>query len=325
MTPREAAWEAVLGAPDDDRALQVLADALMEVGDPQGELIRLQLAGHDPHEHLAQHAAALLGDPLRLTTWSPEFARGFISTVQLAAAAELEAVIARPIGKLLRKVDISPLTTEPIAKLVDVLAARGPQTISSVWFGRGGLTPWAPPEVRVDVDHPGAVQVAPLVARLTSLKELMLGSWAVRFDGARSESLCSLDLNLQSPVGGLGEARFPALRELTLELPFRRLDFPLALLAGEVAPQLRTLTLTGALWPQQFSDLSVSALLRGLTTLRVVAEAETGWYATLLETLDSWAHLEELVLTADRHHPEWVEAVKAALPQARIRTPLLRL
>ena len=100
---------------------------------------------------------------------------------------------------------------------------------------------------------------------------------------------------------------------------------PLALLAGEVAPRLESLTITGALWPQQLSDLSVSALLRGLDRLELTAEAETGWYTTLLETIEAWAHLEHLVLTADRHHPEWVQAVKAALPQAVVRDPRLRL
>ena len=126
-------------------------------------------------------------------------------------------------------------------------------------------------------------------------------------------------------MSGLGEARFPGLERLTLDLPFRRLDFPLALLGGEVAPKLKSLTISGALWPQQLSDLAVSALLRGLSELRVFAEAETGWYPTLLETIDSFAHLDVIELTGDRHHPEWVAAVKAALPRVSIRDPQLRL
>lgn len=336
MTPLDAAWEAVLGAPDDDRALCVLADALMERGDPHGELIRLQLAGTDPSEHLARHAAELLRDPHRLRTWSPTFARGFISSVQVTSAAELEAVIARPVGKLLRKVDISPLTTEPISQIVDVLAARGPRTISCLWFGRGLLIPWAPAEANeldhLDVHHLGAVQVDELAKRLTSLEELMLGSWAGHFGSAPNASLRNLGLNLQHRVtesghrGYFGAAHFPALHELSLQLPFSRRKLPLPLLAGEAAPQLRALTLTGGfLWPQQLSELSGSALLRGLATLRITVQAETGWYPTLLKTLDSFAHLHELELLADRHHPEWVAAVRAALPQAIIREPRLRL
>lgn len=325
MTPLDAAWEAVLVAPDDDRALLVLADALMEVGDPHGELIRLQLSGADDEPHLTQHAEALFGDPIRLATWSPRFARGFLTEVSIGVSSELEAVLARPIGRLLRKVDISALTMEPIDQLGELLATRGPKTLGALWFGRGGLSPWAPPEVTLDVEHPGLLKVAALTARLPSLTELVLSSWAVAFEGASSQSLRSLELNLQPPVSGLGEARFPGLRSLGLELPFRRLDLPAPLLAGEVAPALESLSLSGALWPQQLTELSRSVLLRGLRRLELTAEAETGWYPTLLETLDSFAHLEELVLIADRHHPEWVAAVKAALPRAQIRDPRLRL
>ncbi|MDP2273282.1 MAG: hypothetical protein Q8N23_37050 [Archangium sp.] len=311
MKPLEAAWEAVLGSPDDDGALQVLSDALMERGDPHGELIRLQLASDEDgaHQHLATHAAELLGDPLHLTTWLPRFTRGFLSSVVVAEVRELEAVIDRPVGRLLRQLEVNPLTIEPI---VEVLSQRGPRTISSLRFGSASQLP-------------GVLEVAPVTARLSALQHLVLGSWALRFDGASSRSLRTLSINLQNPARGLDEARFPRLEALALELPFRRLDLPLALLAGDVAPSLQSLSITGALWPQQLSDLSVSALLRGLKRLEIAAEAETGWYTTLIETIDSFAHLERLELVADRHHPEWVQAVKAALPQATIREPRLRL
>jgi hypothetical protein len=173
--------------------------------------------------------------------------------------------------------------------------------------------------------HPGALEVAPLTSRLTSLRSLILGSWPLRFEGASSASLRELFVNLHDPVSGLGEARFPGLELLELDLPFRRLDFPLALLGGEVAPKLGKLAIHGALWPQQLGDLAVSAVLRGLTELTISAEAETGWYPTLLETIDAFAHLKVVELVGDRHHPEWVAAVKAALPGVRIRDPQLRL
>ena len=317
MTPLEAAWEAVLESPDDDRALQVLTDALMERGDPHGELIRLQLAGDEEgaHTHLATYAAELLGHPMHLTTWRPRFSRGFISSVVIAEARELEAVIGRPVGRLLRQLEVSPLAIEPIERIVEVLAQRGPRTLSSLRFGS------APGS-----SHPsGELELAPLTARLHSLTHLVLGSWALRFDGTSSRSLRSLSINLQNPARGLEDARFPHLEVLSLELPFRRLDLPLSLLGGEVAPSLKSLSITGALWPQQLGDLSVSALLRGLTRLEIAAEAETGWYTTLIETIDSYSHLERLDLVADRHHPEWVQAVKQALPQATVREPRLRL
>lgn len=325
MSPLDAAWEAVLGAPDDDRALCVLADALMEVGDPHGEFIRLQLSGGSASAHLSRHAAELVGDPLHLSTWSPRFERGFIESIQIATAAELEAVLQRPVGRLLRKLDVSALSTEPISAIGQVLALRGPRTLSTLWFGRGGLSPWAPREVRVDLEHPGELELAPITARLTSLEQLALGSWAMRFEGASSTSLRSLSLNLQHPVHALEEARFPALVTLELELPYRAIALPPGLLQQKIAPQLRSLTLRGALWPPQLRALAQSPLLQDLTRLEIAAEAETAWYPALLQAAPAFAHLEQLDLIPDRHYPDWVAAVKAALPRAIIREPRLRL
>ena len=44
-----------------------------------------------------------------------------------------------------------------------------------------------------------------------------------------------------------------------------------------------------------------------------------------MATGDSYSHLERLDLVADRRHPEWVQAVKEALPRATVREPGLRL
>jgi uncharacterized protein (TIGR02996 family) len=317
MTPLEAAWEAVLAAPDDDRALQVLADALMETGDPHGELIRLQLSGDEEgaREHIVRHAAELLGEDTYLQLWSPRFSRGFVEDVHVATAAELDAVTARPIGRLLRHVHVRAGMMEPVQRIVSVLA-RGPRTITSLGFET---------DAGAEEPGPGTLELAPLTSRLTSLETMSLGSWPLRFEGAASPSLHKLTISLREPVTGLGEARFPGLESLALDLPFRRLDFPLALLGGQVAPKLKTLTISGALWPQQLSDLSVSALLRGLTELEIHAEPQTGWYPALIGTIDSFAQLERLTLVADRHHPEWVQAVRAALPQVIIHEPQLRL
>lgn len=317
MTPLEAAWEGVISSPGDDHALHVLSDALMERGDPHGELIRLQLAGDEAgaQDHLATHATELLGDALRLASWKPVFARGFITAIKVGMASELEAILARPVGRVIKELRVSALMTDPIEQMIDVLSSRGPSSLSTLHIGSGGLSP----------GHPGELEVSKVTSRFTSLETLSLGSWPLRFEGAQSASLRSLSVNLQDPTRGLGEARFSVLEELALDLPFRRLDLPLSLLAGDVAPRLSSLRVYGALWPQQLGDLAVSALLRGLKRLEISAEADTGWYRTLLETIDSFAHLESLELVADRHHPEWVQAVKTALPQARIREPQLRL
>lgn len=142
--------------------------------------------------------------------------------------------------------------------------------------------------------------------------------WAANLERANSSSLLHLRLNMYNPIRGLNEARFPALQSLGLTLPYRTMDLPRALLAGTVSPKLEALTLQGALWPEQLHELAESPLLKKLERLEISAEAETGWYAGLLEALESFAHLKRLDVIADRHHPEWVTAVKTALPQATI-------
>jgi uncharacterized protein (TIGR02996 family) len=81
--------------PDDDEIRQVLADALLERGDPRGEFIMLQLSDGDPkrvRELLAEHAVEWLG-PLAPLVRSREdwrhyrFARGFPVAIRLVGAS----------------------------------------------------------------------------------------------------------------------------------------------------------------------------------------------------------------------------------------------
>ena len=310
MSPLDAAWAAVLAAPDDDQALHVLADALMEQGDPHGELIRLQLAGDETAalRHFATHAAELLGDERHLTRWKPLIARGFLSSVKVTAIDELEAIFERPMAKLLRGVKIEgDEDHEPINPIVELLARQSPPALATLGFGVNG-----------DFEHEGEIEVGLLTTGMKLLQDLRIMSWPANLGGAHSSSLLHLRLNLYNPIRGLNEARFPALQSLGLILPYRTMELPPALLARTVSPKLEALTLQGALWPEQLHELAESALLKGLKRLEISAEAETAWYAGLLETIESFAHLERLDVIADRHHPEWVTAVKTALPQASI-------
>ena len=313
MTPLDAAWAAVLAAPDDDQALQVLADALMESGDPHGELIRLQLAGDEAgaKEHLAKHCEALLGVH---DLWTTRFARGFLSSISLETAAEFEAVMQRPAARLLREVRVVPTSlgarpNDPIDLLVNALATCGPRTIDSI---RLEEEPDAP-----DLPAVGVVAVATLTARFPALANLTL-KWSADFEHARSESLRHLTLHFGYRVSNLGHASFPSLSTLELELPYRVLELPRELLAGEVGPKIENLVLRGTLWPQLLHELVGTALLRNLRRMEINVRADTAWYPALLERAAAFSHLDQLAVVDDRHHPEWVNAVKIALPQARI-------
>lgn len=88
-------FSAILAAPSDDRPRRVLADWLLERGDPRGEFIVCQLAT-SPTERarakklLTQHALEWIGPlPFPVEQWT--FAGGFLATVRVrdVAAAQV--------------------------------------------------------------------------------------------------------------------------------------------------------------------------------------------------------------------------------------------
>jgi uncharacterized protein (TIGR02996 family) len=81
-----ALFDAVYANPDDDAPRQVLADRLIEVGDPRGELIMLQLRGGDhlrEQRLLRKHRVVWLGELASMVDpKTARFRRGFPSDVQ---------------------------------------------------------------------------------------------------------------------------------------------------------------------------------------------------------------------------------------------------
>jgi hypothetical protein len=308
LTPLAAAWAAVLAAPDDDAALGVLGDALLDAGDPHGELIQLQRSARPARElvdrHVATHAVALLGDEARLISWAPTFALGFLFAAgPLADAAELDALLGLPVGRLVRRLRLEQLTPA----MLERLEARAPVALEELWLSgsatiRGG-------------DRPQALTLGPLLARLPRLATLLVQAERPDFTGAQSASLRSLFVDLQAGAEGLETARFEQLGELTLTLPFRQLELPPPILSGALAPALRQLAIGGALWPSQLQALAASQVLRGLEALTLTVEPGTGWYPVLIQAAEHFAHLRQLNLRPDRHHPEWVAALKELLPR----------
>jgi hypothetical protein len=104
-----------------------------------------------------------------------------------------------------------------------------------------------------------------------------------------------------------------------LSLPFERVDFPVALLAGTTMPRLRSLIVRGVLWPEQVHELSLSALLKGLSELRLSVAAETNWHEALVESSHRFAHLRSLEIRGPRAPESWEGAVRDALPHVTIR------
>jgi len=90
----EKLWAAVYADPDDDAPRLVLADALMEVGDPRGELIALQLRPKRSASQLkrerhlrAAHGRAWLGPLAAILRHDYAFERGFLAKCRIRASA----------------------------------------------------------------------------------------------------------------------------------------------------------------------------------------------------------------------------------------------
>ncbi|MFO0599083.1 MAG: hypothetical protein U0228_27485 [Myxococcaceae bacterium] len=308
MSPLETAWQAVLERPGDDRALQVLSDALIENGDPHGELIALQLSpdtDRDEVDHfIARHASGLLGgDDSRLFTWSPVFEKGFIvKATGFFMPHELEVLLTIPVGRLVRELHVH----FGAERLTAILSRGLANQLRTLWLRPESHPPPAP------------LQLKPLLAAVPKLERLVDTHDTVSFAGAQSEALKSADFLGVGAFHELGEARLPALRDLTLTLPFRRVDFDGAFLDAEVTPALESFRLFGALWPSQLESLSRSALLRRLRQLTLLTTTDTGWYPVLLQRAEAFSHVPDLRLRPDGHHPEWIEAVRAVLPNVTI-------
>ncbi|MFT3709033.1 MAG: hypothetical protein QM817_15405 [Archangium sp.] len=308
MTPLEAAWKAVLEHPEDDRALSVLSDALSEQGDPHGELIRMGLAPDVDldavHLFVATHATELLGDVSRLHHWAPVFERGFISRAgTVSTARELEALLTRPVGRLLRELRVN----EPPSQVVKAVIRSAPVLLQRLTMTSA-----------VEEESPFAL--APLLEALPRLERLHLGLTQIDWVGARSSSLKTLGVELWPRTQLMGPARFPMLDSLYLTLSFGGTRPPPELLEGVVTPTLRTLTIAGALWPAQLELLAASPLLAGLRSLHLLGETATGWYPVLLQRADAFRHLERLSVRPDAHHAEWVTAVRELFPNVVVVT-----
>lgn len=90
--------EAIYAAPDDDAPRLVYADALLERGDPRGELIVRQCQGDAAIDLVLQHGDAWLGELAPLLS-SSTFERGFLAkaTVRLPDwARDVNTVVGHP-------------------------------------------------------------------------------------------------------------------------------------------------------------------------------------------------------------------------------------
>jgi hypothetical protein len=314
MSQLEAAWEAVQRSPDDEQALSVLADVLLESGELLGEVIRLQLDGRNDEafQVIGAHAARWLGDEARLLRLQPVWRRGFVDTATGVTLEDLDALFGSPAGRLLRVLTVDHQFADRLPPAFLAICERAPSSLRRVTFGT---------ERHVHFTE-ATVEVAELLQAL-ALEALDVRSWRADLSGAASRSLTHLALTLeiagQSVARSLATAHFPQLVSTELTLPFERLDLPISLLNGEVAPRVRSLIIRGVLWPEQVHELSLSPLLKGLGHLKLQVASETAWHEALVEAAERFSHLRTLEIRGPRTSEDWETQVKDALPRATIQ------
>lgn len=111
-----AAWDRVYEAPQELGPRRVLADALLERGDPRGEFITLQLAADERRIDKAQrarmqelydlHSFAWLGPLAEALQRSATFKRGFLDRARIYADARIRPVVDAREWRTLSEIDL---------------------------------------------------------------------------------------------------------------------------------------------------------------------------------------------------------------------------
>ena len=219
--------------PDDDGPRLVYADALLERGDPRGELVALQLArarGELSDEARAREAE-LLADPARVAAWAQPlssgggctFERGFPSEISLYRTAK--AILGEPAWATITTVRaISRVSQTVAAQICELPHLRSVATLSVPFFER--LCERPRPWIHVGIDGAEAPAAAAFAA-LPALRSLALSAGDVPPD----DLLASLDLRalvLRLGAGSRPLALPPKLERLHVSTRGRLPDVDLA-------------------------------------------------------------------------------------------------
>lgn len=132
MTTIEDLYAEVYANPDDDQLRHVLADALIAVDDPRGELILYQLEpAKDYHRRamrlIQAHGLSWLG-PLRGKVIPLGYERGFLASVTLLAGMDPDD-FDEPIWSTVHTIDVGQLEDRELAAVRITPAMRSLKTL----------------------------------------------------------------------------------------------------------------------------------------------------------------------------------------------------
>jgi uncharacterized protein (TIGR02996 family) len=272
----EALWRQVRANPRDAAVLTVLADALIEAGDPRGELMSVQLdtetaRGHDllalrqrERDLLAQLRDRLLAG---LPTGSYQIRRGLVAVAQLGGGFVTDAVklaMHTHLDELWLRLNFDPLVVKdhPAVRHVRTLVYGIPKNVSPTPLGLPCLE-----ELRVLA---GPAATCALVKSNPTIKRVTLDR--VRLDEYASlarilPQLVQLKLRTWIPPNVMRELVGGAIEHLeVLRVPGHETGRYIARLVGRDLPKLRELDLRGVdlqgatLTPDPMTDAEMAAL-----------------------------------------------------------------
>lgn len=197
--------------PDDAATYQVLADHLIELGDPRGELIHLDGKPGKDRFREREVLQDRLGPELHpASIWRHGYVRHFHETVEFEAASELRARLAHPSLRHATSIDLEFVGSFQDRRqwLVDLIAEAPRPALRSLTL-RGNT-----PELT-------DLSLAKLwTEHLPRLEEVHVNARFVTLGKPASPTLLVLDIAAGIEHGDLEplfEARLPALRELRFE------------------------------------------------------------------------------------------------------------
>ncbi len=285
----EEAWKTVAQGPDETPRLEVLADLLMERAHPLGDFIRLSLEAERTgvkRDVPAAWSMALRGQTSPFT--AERWRRGFLVEAAAADSDELQRLLGAIAARLLRTLRVT-FEDAVRASIVDRLIERFPTTLESLSLSSPEGARW----------NGALTALTPTMSRLPKVRSLTLqrvpGSLA-RLNAPRVEYLW------YSPAGpavddgleGFSRAQLSGLTWLELGLTSSPSPWPAALLAGHGLPAIKSLRLTGTLWPHHLEELTNSGLLRRLEVLDLAVQHLPQFDAIFDEQFERFEHLRSL-------------------------------
>jgi uncharacterized protein (TIGR02996 family) len=335
MTTRADLEDAILADPDSRDAYAVYADWLLQHGDPDGELIAVQLALEDVPGDAALLArerelvAAREPQLRRLYHYAvskeisdPVWRRGLLHAITVEGdaysngnAMAYEELVRDPVSRFLRKLTVRPATmvgaqrTDEDSAIVDAIAALGvPRALRRLVFD--------PQDFQISWTR--LTDLSPIYRHLDRLEELVIQTGeatlgAIELPGLRSFELVTGGLRSHA-LASIAAASWPRLQSLVVYLGAERyggdctLDDLAPLLDGSAVPSgLRTLGLCNC----EFGDELALAVARAPILPRLrhlsLSHGTLGDMAAgaLLEYADAFRHLETLDISNNYLAPEY--------------------